>query len=89
MHFYCVSLCIVYRVLTPEQIATWEELDSEYHSDIITKQGLLKKRRQLLLSAGLYYNFTRDEEYDGTTNKDNSYSYTTSSTKQGNYRHVL
>lgn len=53
----------VYRVLSPEETSKWEEIDREFQSDLITRQGLLKKRRQLLLSAGLYYNFTKDEEY--------------------------
>ncbi|XP_011407427.2 PREDICTED: N-acetylglucosamine-1-phosphotransferase subunit gamma-like [Amphimedon queenslandica] len=53
----------VYRVFTPKQINEWDEINHEFHSDLITKQGLMKKRRELLLSAGLYYNFSKDEEY--------------------------
>jgi hypothetical protein len=52
----------VYRVLTSHEINLWDQLDAEYHNQLITRQGLLKKRRELLLSAGLYYNFTQDEQ---------------------------
>ena len=52
---------IVYRVFGAEEISQWESFDMEYRSGLLTKQGLLKRRKQLLLSIGLYYNFTKDE----------------------------
>ena len=54
---------IVYSVLSPSQINRWEVLNEQYHNEELTRQGLNKKRRKILLEAGLYYNFTKDQEY--------------------------
>ena len=66
-HISCDSfyyyIYIVYSVLSPSQINRWEVLNEQYHNEELTRQGLNKKRRKILLEAGLYYNFTKDQEY--------------------------
>ena len=53
----------VYHVMEPELINAWDTADLEYRYGDITRKGLERRRRAVLLEAGLYYNFTRDEEY--------------------------
>ncbi len=53
----------VYHVMGAGLINAWDAADLEYRYGDITRKGLERRRRGLLLEAGLYYNFTRDQEY--------------------------
>ncbi len=44
-------------------ILSWDDINVDYNNGELTKKGLLKKRRDVLLEAGLYYNHTKDKEY--------------------------
>lgn len=58
-----VFISIVYHVLTKSQIATWDQAVLDHGNGELTDKGLAKRQRAILLDAGLYYNFTKDEEY--------------------------
>ncbi len=45
--------CIVYHILSPDQLNRWDQLEQEYYGGEITRQGLEKKRKQLFIEAGL------------------------------------
>lgn len=60
----CLYVClIVYHVLSKSQIAAWDQAISDHNNGELTDKGLSKRRSAVLLEAGLYYNFTKDDEY--------------------------
>ena len=58
----CSALSLtVYRVLTEQEIQLWDSFTEEHANDELTSLGLKRRQEQLLLNAGLLYNFTKDE----------------------------
>ena len=58
-----VVCLLVYHVMDQRLIDSWDEVNLDYNNGELTKKGLLKKQKEVLLDAGLYYNFTKDKEY--------------------------
>ena len=58
---YSLLFLAVYRVLTEQEIQMWDSFTEEFANDELTSLGLKRRQDELLLKAGLLYNFTKDE----------------------------
>ena len=71
---YSLLFLAVYRVLTEQEIQLWDSFTEEYVNDELTSLGLKRRQDELLLKAGLLYNFTKDELLKATPTQPSSES---------------